>query len=186
MRSTWDHLTPKQLHARACRVQQYARDAYNPDAFHAAEDIDDLLGGADPSEVEQAVSDARERVQSGSLNLDDALRQLSAKYRPAKATAMSDAGRKLESILRRALSSGESVASAAASLDEEDDLPSSKERERMRMQRDQDAICYSREHHQPMPSHLRYSRQEINKAGCLAAKRKISFSQAVQLLRSGR
>src|SRR5262249_23942672 len=121
-RSSWDRLKPKQLHERACRVMQYARDTADPGSFHTAEAVDDLLGGADPEEAEAALAEARKRIAARSETLDDAVRRLSSRYRGRTVMSQSDGGQKLEALFRQCLSRGQSLASAAAGLNEDETM----------------------------------------------------------------
>lgn len=183
---SWNNLTPKQLHRRADRVMRFARDMggspFDSHTFDAAEQLDSLLGGADPAAVDKAIDEARQGIRDGALSEDTAVERLMNTY--GKHSSNSES-RLLAAAFHRALGSSKPLAEVFAEVaNEQADLPDHSEHETMRLQRDSAALQYARQHGST-PEQFRYSRDEINRGAALASKRNIPFEQAVQLLRNG-
>ncbi|HTU93411.1 MAG TPA: hypothetical protein VMF69_25240 [Gemmataceae bacterium] len=186
MNTTWANLSPRELAAKADRLRRYSRDSHDPATFANAEAIDDLLSGVDPDAVQNSVDEARQAVKSGKLPIDDAVEGIIKTVNPFVPMETTKV-QMLRTLFRRAVLADKPFAHVAQDfmLDGRE-LPNADEANVMRLQREQESIRFARQYGTPQPEQLRYSRDEINRGGALAAKRGISFDAAVQLLRYGR
>lgn len=190
---SWDNLSPKQLGRRAERVRQYSRsmgDFGDGETFRKASDLDDLLGGREPSEVDALIEDGRKRIQHGeSLGsvAQSIAARLSALPNDPKQLVETNRARLIEKPVRAALAQNVSLAEAVKNFDEENaGIPDEEERQAIRYARETEAIRFSRAHGHPQPPEQQYGRAEINRAGVLMSQRKgLTFDKAIEMVRTG-
>lgn len=189
MNASWNRLTPRELQRRSDRVRRYSRDMgaspFDAQSFDAAEALDTATRGAEPSELDRALDEARQAVKDGRQTETQAIEALMARFGSG---VDNNTARLLSIAFRRSLTSSRPVAAVFAELQQDQgDLPDADEREKERLNLDSQRIRYSRNHNrQPMPPHLAYTRQEVNEGAKLASKRGISFDAAVAILRGAK
>ncbi len=184
--ASWDNLAGKDLVRRADRVMAFSRSMSGDvsDTFHTAEQLDSLLGGADPSTVDNAVAEARQSIHDGGLSMDRGVEWLMSQFGK---NASSNNAPRLAALFRRTLASDKPIGKAFAEMEQADGEISPQEQQAFRYAREASAIQFARETGRQLPPEDFCGHAEATKAGILMSQRKgLTFDRAIELIRTGK